>query len=296
MAEAIEGFSQAANEKQVEIRLDLQNLRSSTLLTDPMRLQQILNNVIGNAVKFTESGRIEITVIESADADSSKFRFLIQDTGIGIDSEQTGRLFLPFSQADGSFARRFGGTGLGLLLSKRLAQRLGGDLWLETSEPGKGSLFIVEIQCQTVVTDSRCPEMSSPMPKIEPRTLRLLLVEDSRDNQMIVKAYMRSLPLHVDIANNGEEGLIMAKQAHYDLILLDIQMPILDGYETLAQMRAHGLHTPIIALTAHAMNTERERALAAGFQDFITKPIHRNVLLQKVQHYLQDPDLVADST
>jgi CheY-like chemotaxis protein len=222
------------------------------------------------------------------------YRIEVHDSGIGLHPDQIARLFQPFSQADQSFARRFGGTGLGLLLSKGLARRLGEDLWLHSTEHGKGSVFVTEIpsrsKCENaVIANADVTALTaSPSPRH-----RLLLVEDSKDNQIIVQMYLKGLHASIDVADKGQEGLQMALANSYDLILLDIQMPVLDGYQTLHELRVRGLQVPVLALTAHAINTEREKALKAGFQDFITKPINRGLLIEKIQSYLGGAEAAA---
>jgi len=222
-------------------------------------------------------------------------RFDIVDTGIGMTHEQIERIFRPFSQADTSTSRRFGGSGLGLTISKRLAEKLGGDIAVETS-PGVGSRFSVTIETgslEGVAMLHSSPEAT--IDQAESKTTkhttelnyRLLLVEDGIDNQRLISFLLRKVGAEVTIAENGQLGFeaAMAAEAEgcpFDVILMDMQMPVLDGYSATRKLRSHGYEKPIIALTAHAMSSDREKCLAAGCDDYTTKPIHRAVLLELI--------------
>ncbi len=252
------------------------------LLTDPTRLRQILLNLVGNAIKFTPAGSITVHV-DSPTPDL--LRFAVTDTGIGMDNSQVARLFRPFSQADSSMARRFGGTGLGLAISKQLARLLGGDISV-TSEPGKGSTFALALPARAAAP-LPAPSSSPPPPGDAPVITgrRILLAEDGPDNQRLISLYIRKAGAHLTIADNGR---IAVEQAHaatqrgepFDLVLMDMQMPEMDGYTATRTLRDSGFATPIIALTAHAMPGDREKCLQAGCDDYHTKPVDRRALIE----------------
>ena len=258
--------------------------------SDPMRLRQILVNLVGNAIKFTESGTVTVAA-EYEPGPSPKLRFDIIDTGIGMTPEQSGRLFSAFRQADTSTTRRFGGSGLGLTISRKLANLLGGDVTV-VSTPGKGSTFTVRIAAVAVdpaAAQGATTVFATPVSPSTPRPslagLRILLAEDGPDNQRLISFHLKKAGATVDIAENGR---IAAERAcpkpgappAYDVILMDMQMPELDGYGASSLLRQRGCPTPIIALTAHAMAEDRDRCLAAGCDDYQTKPINRDKLLE----------------
>ncbi len=244
---------------------------------DPVRLRQVLINLMGNAVKFTDQGSIALSVERrEAFAQEELIRFSISDTGIGIAPEVQGRIFSAFAQADGSTTRKYGGTGLGLAICKELVRMMGGDIWVESS-PGKGSVFSFTIRLR-VSTDVG-PE--SPAPPPSPCTAagkfagRILLAEDNPVNQAVAVAMLETLDCHVDVVNNGKEAVEAIKRAHYDLVLMDCQMPVMDGFAATAAIRSlegPARHIPIVALTAHAIEGDRERCLAAGMDDYLAKP------------------------
>jgi PAS domain S-box-containing protein len=277
----------------------------ATIKSDPTRLRQILLNVVGNAVKFTNRGSVTIEVSLAIIDSAECLQFDVVDTGIGLTQEQIGRLFQPFVQADDSTARRFGGTGLGLTISKRLAGMLGGDITV-LSQPGLGSRFSI-----TVATGSasgppivpNAPELSVVQPRTDLNAVqlqgRILLAEDGLDNQRLITLLLRKVGLEVIVAENGEQAIHLARAAWrdeetpdgqrippIDLILMDMQMPIIDGLTATQRLRAEGYSLPIVALTANAMKEDRERCLAAGCDDFTTKPIDRATLYAVIARWL----------
>ncbi|MCB0404067.1 MAG: PAS domain S-box protein [Bdellovibrionales bacterium] len=277
-----------------------------TITSDPTRLRQILINVVGNAIKFTDRGTITITtwLDEKHSSDKVFLCFDIQDTGPGIPTDQRESIFEPFAQIDSSVSRRFGGTGLGLNLSRRLARILGGDVILAESQPGKGSLFRVLVDPGEIsgvpmmenVTeaDLRAKQYTEFQPQSASLTgMRVLLVEDGQDNRFLINHFLRSSGAQVDAAINGMEGAELARNKAYDLILMDIQMPILDGYQTTTKLRAEGVKTPIIALTAHAMKGEKQRCFDVGCNAYLSKPIDANTLVEMVSRYRNMPPSVA---
>jgi PAS domain S-box-containing protein len=262
--------------------------------TDPLRLRQILINMIGNAIKFTEKGRVEVAVEVAtnpvAGDGPARLSFLIKDTGLGIDDEQAARLFEPFVQADESMTRKFGGTGLGLYLSRKLARLLGGDVKLQSSLLGQGSVFRVDIEVQmaepALVTAAAVPPPKAARDLTTQLQGRILVVEDSIDNQILIQAFLQNEALSIDVADNGLEGVSKANEKNYDLILMDIQMPIMDGFEAIQLLRSKGYRGHVVALTAHGMKGDRERCLEQGFDDYLCKPISRQSLVECVSKNL----------
>jgi len=268
-----------------------------TIETDPTRLRQILLNLVGNAIKFTPRGSVRLEV---GPVEDTRLCFEVIDTGIGLDAEQQARLFTAFSQADASTTRRFGGTGLGLAISKRLAGMLGGDLRVR-SLPGEGSTFTLTIDVGSLAGVrllDRPPEVRAaaerPAPSADERQAlrgRILLAEDGLDARRLLARHLRAAGAEVETAENGLVACELALRAAeagapYDLILMDMQMPELDGYAAAARLRAAGYRGPIVALTAHAMEDERARCLGAGCDGFATKPILRRTLIEVARAYL----------
>ncbi len=274
-----------AEDKGLELSFVWTTAKPTKVITDPVRLSQILINVVGNAVKFTERGSVRVELSSS----SEQLCVRIADTGIGLTEEQQKKIFEPFMQADASVTRRYGGTGLGLALSKRLCRLLGGDLLLEASAPEKGTSFIatVAIQDQKLISEdseSKIPSATSQM-SLEGKSI--LVVDDSPDNRMIVTLFLRSAGAKLDEAANGEEGVAKALAGRFDLVLMDIQMPILDGYQALERLKEMNFKTPVVALTAHAFKDERDRCIEVGFSGYITKPVTRTGLIASVNQLLQ---------
>lgn len=255
------------------------------VISDPTRLRQILFNIIGNAIKFTSHGSITVRVRSDLNSLDIKRNLIfdICDTGLGISSEQRDRLFKPFAQADGSMTRRFGGTGLGLYLSKRLSEALGGTLEL-MPQMHEGSHFQIRVPVKLSSTTSKL------IAKIKSGDMRLdgvkvLLVEDSADNRHLISRYLMRAGAEVTTAPDGQRGVEAAKNFSFDVILMDLQMPVLDGYEALRILRELKYVKPILALTAHAFTTERERCLRSGFDEHLVKPIDRDELISTIQQY-----------
>ncbi len=252
--------------------------------SDPLRLKQILMNLIGNAIKFTDRGSVTVKISEGHHTEhATSLQFDVEDTGMGIDEENAKNLFKAFFQADSTLLRKFGGTGLGLALSKSLAELLNGDVILYKSVLGKGSVFRLTIQCKTVPFEKpnvTSPEVLSVAPKQDLKDKLILVVDDSRDNQILVGHFLTHAGAQVNIAENGQKALEMiASEPRYEVVLMDLQMPVLDGYEATRQLRAQGFKVPIIAFTAHAMKEERDRSKEAGFDGYLTKPIRPQQLI-----------------
>ena len=263
----------------------------TNLVGDPTRLCQVLLNLVGNAIKFTESGKVSLRVAPDENSPvPTALRFTVSDTGIGILGEKLGRVFERFTQADSSTTRRFGGSGLGLTISKRLVELMGGSIGAE-SEVGKGSVFSFTVPFEIWTDTSRRAVVRVGTQAQQPlRALHILLVEDSPDNRTITMAYVEDTPYRIDIAENGAIACQMFKAGHYDLVLMDRQMPVMDGLAATREIRAWELAngkppTPIIALTASALKWDREACLAAGCTAFLTKPIKQEVLLQAIRDH-----------
>lgn len=265
-----------------------------TIYSDPMRVKQILMNLVGNALKFTERGEIRLRVSYEATGKSSRMIFEVADTGIGLSAEQAAHLFQPFTQGDDSTTRKFGGTGLGLTISRRLAEILDGELTVNSLH-GVGSVFRVAIDGGSLegveivrgLTEAvlHAPVVETAVRKVTLRG-RILLAEDGPENQHLISLHLRKAGAEVVIAGNGRIAIDMAQSQAFDLILMDIQMPEVDGYAATSELRARGFRKPIVALTAHALSEDRERCLAVGCTDFLTKPIEKHTLLNALAGYL----------
>lgn len=285
-----------AVKKNVNLTFEIDNEIPKMAVTDPTRLRQILINVIGNAIKFTEKGSVTVTASYEKSESRNFLYFKVKDTGLGLDLALSEKIFVPFSQADCSTTRIYGGTGLGLTLSRRLARALGGDVWLAGSELGKGSTFIAKIDVEVpfpVQWARRFSDIdfdeSKNLKESQLKILkgkRILVVEDAKDNQVLITRFLQGAGAEIDIANNGEEGVAKALANDYEAILMDIQMPLLDGYEATSRLRSQGYNRPIIALTAHALKVEKEKCLFVGCDEHLTKPIDRNVLIESLTRFV----------
>ena len=267
------------------IRIDFTSHLASgfRMRSDPLRFDQIMMNVIGNAVKFTPEGDVRVEIW----ARGNGVYVAVEDSGIGIDAEQVPRLFQPFAQAADPLRRHFGGTGLGLALSKKLSILLAGDLVLERSEPGRGSRFVIRIPDQPLVVSpsTRDHAVAAALVPGQLNDFRILAAEDSEDNRELLEIYLRPTGANVTFACDGREAVDLAHSGEYDLILMDIQMPEMDGFEAVSALRETGWNGPILALTAHAHPPERERAMRVGFSDYLVKPIVRETLIKKISSH-----------
>ena len=290
-----------------------------TILTDAARLRQALVNLVGNAVKFTENGSVRILVSFSAEALDGQpaVRIDVIDTGIGIQREMLPELFKPFTQADEATSRKFGGTGLGLAISRHIAEMLGGCLTAQ-SEPGKGSTFTLTVptgdlkgvpmlQCPSE-TSCQAADDSPPVPTQSLAGVRVLLAEDGFDNRQLIQTVLRQAGALVEVAENGRIAVAKAQAETFDVILMDINMPEMDGYEATRLLRSRGYEGPILALTANAMAGDSQRCLEAGCNDHLTKPIDRPRLIRAIAQHAatwraaapgeppRTPDPAADDT
>lgn len=282
-----------AQQKKLKLSINYQLPLPHTINSDETRLKQILINIASNAVKFTEQGHVSITVHYLA---SQELMFVIQDSGIGMVESQIKRLFTPFEQADATTTRRFGGTGLGLCISKNLAQRLGGDITVK-SELDVGSCFTITIACnlQTPLADNLFLEQSNQLiPEKDPLLsfasnnfdAHILVAEDNPDNQLLIKLLLQTWGLEPDIANNGAEAVEMALVNDYQLIIMDMQMPVMGGLEATKILRHAAYDGPIIALTANVMNHDVDTYIAAGCDKALAKPIDKDALESVLVSYL----------
>ena len=278
-----------AHEKGLALVCEIAPNAPIDLVGDPTRLRQVLLNLLGNAIKFTESGEVALQV--TPDGDScvpGALRFTISDTGIGIPGEKLGAVFERFTQANSSTTRRYGGSGLGLTISKRLVDLMGGRIWVE-SEVGKGSVFSFAVPLEIWAGAKRraaVPVDTGPEPALP--ALHILLVEDSPDNRTITVAYLQDTPYRVDIAENGAIACEKFTAGHYDLVLMDRQMPVMDGLTATRSIREweqanRRPPTPIIALTAAALKGDQEKCMAAGCTAYLAKPLKQEVLLQAIK-------------
>ena len=269
-----------AHAKGLEFRIDYEFPLPATVDTDPVRIKQILLNLCSNAIKFTDKGALHVRV--SCARDRERMQFEVRDTGIGMRPDQLARLFTAFSQADSTTTRRYGGTGLGLHLSRRLAELLGGDIAV-TSKPNAGSCFTLTVATGPLAGRpflNATPQTAIPVEDAAVQHLngRVLLAEDNLDNQRLLSMYITQTGATIVIVNNGQQAVERAQREPFDLILMDMQMPVMDGLEATRTLRRSGYTGAIVALTANAFREDREACLAAGYDDFITKPIARDVL------------------
>lgn len=280
-------FYAPINNKSLDFQLELDPSLPKAVVSDPVRIKQILINLIGNAIKFTqEEGRIQLKVSRNSHEHPDEGAFFmdlaVSDNGIGITKEQQDRLFQPFSQADPSTTRKFGGTGLGLQISKRLAELMGGDIKLE-SQPNQGSTFTVTLEASESnepVTNQNDSPTSTEYER-PPDQIKVLVAEDNPTNQLVTKSLLKRLGYtQADIVSNGKEAVDAVQESSYDIVLMDCQMPEMDGYEATRQIRT--LFTkeqlPVLALSAGATQDEQAMCFNAGMDDFISKPVTLNAL------------------
>ncbi|MDK9717008.1 MAG: response regulator [Trichlorobacter sp.] len=284
-------FTPTAQKKGIQLELKLPAELPTHLSGDPLRLTQVLNNLISNAIKFTDQGQVTVMAeVAELTSNTAVICFQISDTGIGIDTTQLDNLFQPFTQADGSIVRRFGGTGLGLSIARNLVELMGGSITV-SSQPGKGSSFAF-----TITFDLPVEVLPPPDRRFAPLSQyndifcgnRILLVEDNEANQFVARQLLSRAGLEVTIAHNGKEGVELAQQETYDLILMDMQMPVMDGIQATLKIRqlSEASSIPIIAMTAAASDADRENCLNAGMNDYISKPIVATELLAKIANHL----------
>ncbi len=298
--DVISTVRERAEQKQLDLQLEMDGPFPARIESDPFRLRQVLINLVGNAIKFTSTGGVRLVL---RFVQPNELQFDIIDTGIGMMPDQVERIFQPFTQADASMTRRYGGTGLGLAISKRLVDRLGGRLSVQ-SEIGKGSTFrlAISVPCPEGLTmiapRGANEETSQPQTVLADATklsCRVLLADDGPDNRRLLEYFLRQAGADVTVTDNGQAAMELALAAEreeqpFAVILMDMQMPVLDGYGATELLRGLGYTRPIIALTAHAMTGDREKCIKAGCTDYAAKPIERARLLAQIGKHVKSSD------
>lgn len=282
------GLAARASEKGLASSLEIADGCPAQMLGDPMRLRQVLNNLTDNALKFTESGSVRLRVRHDREDGHVVLRFEICDTGIGLPDKLLQRLFQPYAQGDASVAVKYGGTGLGLSIARRLAQLMGGELGCESVE-GRGSMFWFTARMRKASVATAAARNGKPEAGFGPLGGSVLIVEDNAVNQMLIAAYLDKFGLYHDMVANGREALEAVQRTAYDLVLMDIMMPEMDGIVATKRIRAldgPAAKVPIVALTANAMKGDRETYLAAGMDDYVSKPINARELFSVLASFL----------
>jgi CheY-like chemotaxis protein len=292
-----------AVEKGLSFDVEYMGAIPETIQSDPTRLRQIVTNLVSNAIKFTDEGGVRIVVrCEAPESRDPKLVVEVGDTGIGMSDEETKKIFATFAQADASTTRKFGGSGLGLAISKRLAHLLGGDVVAE-STPGHGSVFRVVVSTGPLdgvsmakgndLAEAGLSELPTPSARrgaTLPATCRILLAEDGHDNQVLISAFLLRAGATVQVVPDGQRAVEVASRAAaegkpFDVVLMDMQMPVLDGYGAASKLRLTGYRGAIVALTAHAMVGDREKCESAGCDDYLTKPVNPSQLVATVARF-----------
>jgi len=291
-----------ADAKGLALEFCWEGVLPETIRSDPTRVRQILVNLVGNAIKFTERGSVRV-VARLIRGNHPQLEFDVVDSGVGMSARQTSRLFQAFSQADASTTRRFGGTGLGLVISKRLAQMLSGDITVVATAPGAGTTFRFTLAMDSLADAKLVSAGGRPAHMVKDKLpagtdawinrlmgYRILLAEDGVDNQRLIAFVLQRAGAKVVTVENGQLAVDEAQAAShagtpFDVILMDMQMPVMDGYQAVALLRAKAYRGPIIALTAHAMTGDRERCLAIGCDDYASKPIDRAKLIEQIAEW-----------
>jgi signal transduction histidine kinase/DNA-binding NarL/FixJ family response regulator len=295
---SVDLMSFRARAKGLQIDFRVSNEVPELVVGDGIRLRQVLLNLLSNAVKFTEKGSVRLHVVPSryspGDHGERQLEFTVSDTGIGIPPEQLGRIFEKFGQATPGIAARYGGTGLGLNICRRLVEMMGGTIWVE-SQVGQGSHFHFTLPLHLPASGA-LPAESGSIVLVHP--LKILLADDSPDNRMLVEAFLKKLPYRLTFAENGAEAFERFKSEHYDLVLIDMNMPVLDGHQAMQAMRAwekeHGRpRTPAIALTAYALKEDYQKSSEAGCDRHVTKPIDKDKLLRVIREVVGEPHDIA---
>ena len=290
LEEVVSIMSVPAKNKSLALNVKKDQDYPEVIVGDPTKIKQVMINLLGNAIKFTTVGSVDISLENwMEDGEIKGCKIQVSDTGVGIADDKKDRLFKRFSQIDESITRKYGGTGIGLSLSKSLAKLMNGDVILEETSSDKGSTFtfFISTNYDELEEDAAADEFEGKESKREfsrdaLKGKHLLLVEDSPDNQRLIWNYLSAFGASVDFANNGAEGLEKAPNGDYDLVLMDLQMPVMDGYTSVKKLREKAYSRPIVALTAHALVDVKKKCLKAGFSAHLTKPIKINTMLDTI--------------
>jgi len=301
LKEVIQPMELTAQRKNLALRLTVDPTTPDMLVGDQTKLMQVLTNLVDNSLKFTRKGQVTLEVgVQDKDGEEAQLLFEVADTGIGIVPVYHPKVFESFSQADSSHSRRFGGTGLGLSISKGLVELMGGTIWFE-SEPGKGTRFYFTLPMvfpnQGNGRTTRRQKPHSPQVGLADsgQGKRILVAEDEYINKILIRTLLGQAGYHVTVVSNGREAVNAWRGGVFDCILMDIQMPEMDGYEAVSRIREAeqtDQHIPIIAMTAHAMTGDRQKCLTVGMDDYVSKPIDGASVLQLLRHYL--PETTSD--
>ncbi len=273
-----------AKEKNINIHLNYKPEVGLNFCGDSLRISQVLTNLLNNAIKFTHDGEININITNLGD---DRIRFEVQDTGIGLSPKEQKKLFQSFSQADSSTTRKYGGTGLGLAISKQLVELMNGSIWVKSTK-GIGSSFIFELELKKIDTNDESIQQDID-PEFYDSSLidkKILVAEDNLTNQLVILGLLEDTPFDIDLANNGQEAVDMFRQNDYELILMDLQMPVMDGYEATSIIRKENKDIPIIALTANAMTSDVQKTMDAGMNEHLTKPLNVKQLFDTLRKYI----------
>ena len=300
-----------AQEKNLDFTVTIESAMDEHIMTDSYRLRQIVMNMISNAIKFTHTGFVHVDVA-TREYLPKKYRLEIKvsDSGIGMTEQQIKDLFMPFTQLDSSMTRKFGGTGLGLFLARRMAILLGGNVELIRSEPGKGSEFLIyvdisydelpdhkevrTIEYAKALVETNPQEITAATEPKDGAKGKILIVDDSEDNRELLTFLLSGRGLKTQTAENGQQAIEKALTQTFDVILMDIQMPEMDGFEAVKILRENNCEAKIVAVTAHAMRGDREICLKKGFDDYLSKPITRESVTAVIQKYLYEPTLAPE--
>ena len=293
-----------AEEKGVELTTEFVGQLPETIDTDDVRLRQVVTNLVGNAIKFTSQGEVKISTRFIDDAHIPRLEVAISDSGIGMTDEQLDKIFKPFVQADSSVTRKFGGTGLGLSISKRIVESLGGEI-VVTSQENQGSTFtftvqtgdvsdikLIDTQQYSEAAKADREQSVSGIKKLSGG--KILVVDDGQANRRLIKLILEKAGCTVDEAENGQIGFEKATAGNFDVVLMDMQMPVLDGYKATAQLRESGYSKPIVALTANAMSGDKEKCATAGCDGFLAKPVDMDLLLDTIGGYVGYSEVLAE--
>jgi signal transduction histidine kinase/CheY-like chemotaxis protein len=285
-------FQHKVNEKKLSFEFDFDKNIPTTLIGDAERLNQVLINLLNNAIKFTEKGTVKLSVqLLQKTEEEAKIQFIVKDTGIGISKEKLATVFERFEQADNNTARQYGGTGLGLAIVEKIVEMQAGEISVD-SNLGEGATFKVILSYEYVnkpveVTNNTTSPLQNASAKKEFSNHKILVAEDNKTNQTLLKFILQQWNLSYDLAENGQQVLDILSKEKYDLVLMDIQMPIMDGYEAASKVRKElGLNIPMIAMTAHVLPTEKQKCIQAGMNDYISKPIDETVFIGMLEKYL----------